>query len=95
MRGFLDSTPQIEVGLAVTLEIVPLTALIDQGLTGEISRQTTLLQGYHRFESGVSNIVEYAQGLHAPSPTSQPNLMGVGIGSWNHHGGGSLPTSQV
>jgi len=95
MRGFLDSTPQIEDGLAVTLEVVPLTALIDQGLTGEISRQTTLLQGYHRFEAGVGNIVEYAQGLHAPSPTSQPNLMGVGIGSWNQHGGASLPTSEI
>ena len=95
MRGFLDSTPQIEEGLAVTLEIVPLTALIDQGLTGEISRQTTLLQGYHRFETGVGNIVEYAQGLHAPSPTSQPNLMGVGIGSWAQHGGATLPTSEV
>ena len=94
MRGFLDSTPQIEEGLAVTLEVVPLTALIDQGLTGEISRQTTLLHDFHRFEASVGNTVEYIQGLHAPSPTSQPNLMGR-FGTWADAGAGSQATSRI
>lgn len=87
MRGFLDSTPQIEDGLAVTLEIVPITALIDQGLSGEVARQTTLAHGFHRFEKGKNDTVEYAMGIHNPTQSGLPNLMGAGLGSWNQHGG--------
>lgn len=89
MRGFLDSTPNIEEGVAVSLEVVPLTALIDQGLTGEVSRQTTLLHGYHHFEDGRHNVTEYAIGIHDPSETNLPNLMGDGVGTWNAHGFGT------
>ena len=89
MRGFIDQTPSIEEGLSVSLEVVPLTALIDQGLTGEVSRQTTLLHGYHHFEDGQHNVTEYAIGIHDPSETNLPNLMGGGVGGWNAHGFGT------
>jgi len=88
LRGFLDSTPSIEEGLSVSLEVVPITALIDQGLTGEVSRQTTLLHGYHHFEEGRNNITEYALGIHDPALSTLPNLVGNGVRDWNHHGAG-------
>ena len=85
MRGFLDSTPAVEDGVAVTLEVVPLTAMVDEGLTGGVSRQTTLLQGYHDFEQGIGDTFEFgcAIGWGGFNPQDMPSLTGEGVETWH------------
>ena len=61
INGFIETTPTIEEGRAVSVSIVPLTALLDSKLT-QVQVETQLLQGYHYFESNRANILEF--GLH-------------------------------
>ena len=89
MRGFLDQTPKVEDGLLISLEVVPLTAMVDEGLTGGVSRQTTLLHGFHDFEAGKGDTFEWAAGIGwgGISPQDMPNIVGDGAALWVIHGG--------
>jgi len=92
MRGFLDSTPEVDEGLAITLEVVPLTAMVDEGLTGGVSRQTTLLHGYHDFEEGIGDTFEWACGIGwgAFNPQDMPNIVGEGAATWSSHAANNI-----
>ncbi len=88
MRGFIDSTPAINEGLAVSVDVVPLTALVDQGITGEVSRQTTLLRGFHEFEIGKNDTFEFAVeiGPGSINRANMPNIVGFGAEQWAKQG---------
>jgi hypothetical protein len=92
MRGFLDNTPEVDDGVAITLQVVPLTAMVDEGLTGGVSRQTTLLHGYHDFEEGVGDTFEWACGIGwgAFNPQDMPNIVGEGAATWSSHAANNI-----
>ncbi len=65
MRGFIDSTPQRSSdGLGITIELVPLTALLDQELDfPQLVTETRLTEGYHYFEPNANSVFEVYQTL--------------------------------
>ena len=74
INGFIEQSPTIEEGDAISLSIVPLTALIDTDLTDKIN-QTRLLQGYHYFDGRFGSVLEYALGLTYDQFGNQPTLV--------------------
>ena len=74
INGFIEQSPAIEEGDAISLSIVPLTALIDTDLTDKIN-QTRLLQGYHYFDGQNGSVLEYALGLTYDQFGNQPTLV--------------------
>lgn len=60
LNGFIEASPTIEQGDEISLDIVPLTALIDTDLADKGISQTRLLQGYHYFDGVNGSVLEYA-----------------------------------
>lgn len=65
INGIIESSPDVDQE-AITLNIVPLTALIDTSLADKGTGQTSLLDGFHYFGSD-ANLLEYGlnQGLES------------------------------
>ena len=59
VNGFIESSPSIEEGDAISLSLVSLTALIDNTVS-ETTLQTTLVHGYHNFDEIAGSKLEYA-----------------------------------
>ena len=74
INGFIEQSPTIEQGDAISLSIVPLTALIDTDLTDKIN-QTRLLQSYHYFDGVYGSVLEYALILTNDQNGNQPTLI--------------------
>lgn len=55
VNGVIESSPKVE-DEAISLSLVPLTALIDTSLADKGSGQTSLLDGYHYFGTEANNI---------------------------------------
>ena len=73
INGFIESSPTVEEGDAISLSIVPLTALIDGSLSDKIN-QTRLLQGYHYFDGSMGSILEYHLDLFHDADSNSPKL---------------------
>ena len=59
INGFIESSPYVENGDTVSLNIIPLTALLDTELTDTKEGSTFLLQNYHYYSNINSNVFEY------------------------------------
>ena len=73
INGFIESSPTVEEGDAISLSIVPLTALIDGNLSDKIN-QTRLLQGYHYFDGLMGSTLEYHLDLFHDADSNSPKL---------------------
>ena len=66
MRGYLDRAPEVAPdGLTVTLELVPMTARLDQKIGVMQYQEARLLRGYHYFADGKAQVVQHAQFFRA------------------------------
>lgn len=63
LNGFIESTPAIEQGDAVSLSLVPMVALVDTIISDKGLNQTKLLQNYHYFDD-CNNTLEYCMDLN-------------------------------
>ena len=63
INGFIESSPIIEDGREITLNLLPLTALIDTNLSDKGIAQTRLLQDYHYYDGVNGSVLEYGLGL--------------------------------
>ena len=81
INGFIESSPVIEEGDAISLSIAPLTALIDTDLADKGINQTRLLQGYHYFDGFNGSAIEYALSLHPDPETIRARRVPFGVPS--------------
>ena len=73
INGFIESSPTVEEGDAISLSIVPLTALIDGDLSDKIN-QTRLLQDHHYYDGRFASLLEYALELDYSELQTRPSL---------------------
>jgi len=89
VRGILAGTPVMsEDSLVLSVEITPLTALLDQEIPAA-TRTLKLLDGYHHF--GTAHVVEHAQVVEegfwstTSGATLQQAHLGMGLQLWPSH----------
>ncbi|MBV53075.1 MAG: hypothetical protein CL816_03300, partial [Coxiellaceae bacterium] len=63
VNGFIESSPVIERQDAISISLIPLTALVDSKLGDKGVGQCSLLDGYHYFGTD-ANMLEYGLGWH-------------------------------
>ena len=70
VNGFIESSPVIERQDAISISLIPLTALVDSQLGDKGVGQTSLLDGYHYFGTD-ANMLEYGLGWHKKASNYQ------------------------
>jgi len=77
MRGFIDTSPRADSDTSIALDLVPITAMLDNEIASEQGYSTTLRQGWHYFESDKGCVIEHAQGtLESELGTTFPTVSG-------------------
>ena len=76
MRGFLDTTPRVDSPLSISVDLVPITAMLDNRIASDRGYKTELKHGYHYFTSDRGCVIEHSQGSVSSDLPTFPTISG-------------------